>query len=99
VSSSLPATIKKMCGLPKFLTARDAAGATFDRNFLPQPRQVALINLSARLTAKATVPDATAEDYSQHQRSLLALAEVPAAPPPPPSTRTRATSWGQAQSP
>jgi hypothetical protein len=39
-----------------------------------------LTNLSARLTAKAAVPGAAAEDYSQHQRSLLALAEVMAAP-------------------
>jgi phospholipase C len=78
--TSLPATIKRMFGLPDFLTARDAAAATFDRNFLSQPRQVGLTNLSARLTAKAAVPGAAAEDYSQHQRSLLALAEVVASP-------------------
>src|SRR5215470_6146151 len=78
--TSLPATIKAMFGLPNFLTARDAAAATFDRNFLAQPRQIALTNLSARLTAKAALPGAAAEDYSQHQRSLLALAEVMAAP-------------------
>ena len=78
--TSLPATLKAIFGLPDFLTARDAAAATFDRNFLAQPRQVALTNLSARLTANAAVPGAAAEDYSQHQRSLLALAEVMAAP-------------------
>ena len=47
--TSLPATIKKMFGLPSFLTARDAAAATFDRNFLAQARQVTLTNLSSRL--------------------------------------------------
>jgi phospholipase C len=81
--SSLPATIKKMFGLPSFLTARDAAAATFEHNFLPQARQVALTNLSARLSATSAVPGAAETDYSQHQRSLLALAEVMAAPAPP----------------
>jgi hypothetical protein len=69
-----------MFGLPNFLTARDAAAATFDRNLLPQARQVTMTNLSARLTAAAAVPGAAEADYSQHQRSLLALAEVVAAP-------------------
>jgi phospholipase C len=78
--TSLPATIKTMFGLPSFLTARDAAAATFDRNFLPQPRAVSLTNLSSRLTAKPAGPGAAALDYSQHQRSLLALAEVVATP-------------------
>jgi phospholipase C len=78
--TSLPATIKKMFGLPSFLTARDAAAATFEHNFLPQARQVALTNLSARVTATSAVPGAAQTDYSQHQRSLLALAEVVAAP-------------------
>ena len=49
--TSLPATLKKMFGLPRFLTARDAAAATFDRNFLAQPRKVTLTNLSARVPA------------------------------------------------
>ena len=80
--ASLPATIKKMFGLPSFLTARDAAAATFEHNFLPQARQVALTNLSARVTATSAVPGAAETDYSQHQRSLLALAEVMAAPAP-----------------
>lgn len=78
--TSLPATIKKMFGLPNFLTARDAAAATFDHNFLLQARQVALTNLSARLTTTSAVPEAAEANYSQHQRSLLALAEVVAAP-------------------
>ena len=78
--TSLPATIKKMFGLPSFLTARDAAAATFDRNFLPQARQVTLTNLGARVaaaSAAAVVPDA---DLSQHQLSLESLAEVIANP-------------------
>jgi phospholipase C len=78
--TSLPATIKKMFGLPNFLTARDAAAATFDHNFLPQARQVALTNLSARLSTTSAVPEAAEANYSQHQRSLLALAEVVAEP-------------------
>ena len=53
-----------------------------ERNFLPQARQVALTNLSARVTATSAVPAAAETDYSQHQRSLLALAEVMAAPAP-----------------
>jgi len=74
--TSLPATIKKMFGLPSFLTARDAAAATFDRNFLPQAREVVLTNLSARLPDPVGISPPTDVDYSQHQRSLLALAAV-----------------------
>jgi phospholipase C len=80
--TSLPATIKKMFGLPSFLTARDAAAATFDRNFLPQARQVTLTNLGARLTATSAAPGVAETNYSEHQRSLLALAEVVSAPAP-----------------
>jgi len=77
--TSLPATIKKMFGLPRFLTARDAAAATFDRNFLAQPRQVSLTNLSSRLGPAGPAAPIPA-DHSQHQRSLVSLAEVLAAP-------------------
>ncbi len=78
--TSLPATIKKMFGLPRFLTARDAAAETFDRNLLPQPREVTLTNLAARLRAAPAAPAVPDTDHSQHQKSLLSLAEVLAAP-------------------
>ena len=78
--TSLPATIKTMFGLPSFLTARDAAAATFERNFLPQTRQVTLMNLGARVGAASAVPAVADPGLSQHQRSLLSLAEVIANP-------------------
>ncbi len=78
--TSLPATIKAMFGLPSFLTARDAVAATFDGNFLPQARNVALTNLSARVPPPSGEPGETARDHSQHQRSLVALAEVIGSP-------------------
>jgi len=78
--TSLPATIKTMFGLPSFLTARDAVAATFDRNFLPQARDVALTNLSARVPRPSGGPGETARDHSMHQRSLVALAEVIGSP-------------------
>jgi len=78
--TSLPATIKTMFGLPRFLTARDAAAATFDRNFLPQAREVALTNLSARVPAASGAAGEVTRDHSQHQRSLVALAEVIGSP-------------------
>src|SRR5262249_19034227 len=81
--TSLPATLKTMFDLPRFLTARDAAAATFEHNFLAQPRTVTLTDLSSRLRAASaapvsappvsTPPDAS---LSQHQRSLKSLAEV-----------------------
>ncbi len=74
--ASLPATIKTMFGLPNFLTARDAAAATFDHNFLAEPRSVALMNLSARLPSAPAAPCLPAGERSLHQRSPLVLAEV-----------------------
>jgi len=78
--TSLPATIKKMFGLPSFLTARDAAANTFEHNFLAQPRQVTLTNLGARLAAASAAPAGSDATLSQHQLSLVALAEVLAKP-------------------
>jgi hypothetical protein len=74
--TSLPATIKKMFGLPSFLTARAAAAATFEHNFLPEAREVALTNLRSRVPATSGAPAAVETAFSQHQRSLLALARV-----------------------
>ena len=74
--TSLPATIKSMFGLPSFLTARDAAAATFDHNFLAQPRQVTLTNLGARVGAVSAAPAVPDTGLSQHQLSLKSLAEV-----------------------
>lgn len=77
--TSLPATLKKMLGLPTFLTARDRAANTFDGNFLTTPRAVALRDLGALVGAPPATVEAQA--FSSHQRSLLALAEVLASPP------------------
>jgi phospholipase C len=80
--TSLPATLKKMLGLPSFLTARDAAANTFDGNFLSAARSVALTNLAARVpaaTGAGRAPDSGR--LSSHQRSLLALARTLATPP------------------
>ena len=74
--TSLPATIKKMFGLPRFLTARDAAAATFEHNFLKVPREVALTNLTARIPTGKAPAAPTDSEHSQHQKSLLSLAEV-----------------------
>jgi phospholipase C len=76
--TSLPATLKKMFGLRSFLTARDAAAATFEHNFLAQPRAVTLTDLSARLRPASAAPVSAppSASLSQHQRSLKSLAEV-----------------------
>jgi hypothetical protein len=67
-----------MFGLPRFLTARDAAAATFEHNFLAQPRAVALTYLGSRLRAASAAPVSAplTPSLSQHQRSLTSLAEV-----------------------
>jgi hypothetical protein len=67
-----------MFGLPRFLTARDAAAATFEHNFLAQPRSVTLTDLSSRLRAASAAPVSAPPDasLSQHQLSLKSLAEV-----------------------
>jgi phospholipase C len=77
--TSVPATIKKMFGLPRFLTARDAAANTFDRNFLPDARSVSLTNL--RRLVPAAAPAAGGGVLSAYQRSLLALAQALGNPP------------------
>ena len=77
--TSVPATIKKMFGLPRFLTARDAAANTFDRNFLPDARTVSLTNLGGLVPrAGASAPGGGV--LSAYQRSLLALAHAIGAP-------------------
>jgi phospholipase C len=73
--TSVPATIKKMFGLPRFLTARDAAANTVDRNFLAQARAVSLTNMKDLVpTARASASGGGA--LSPYQRSLRALAEA-----------------------
>ena len=73
--TSLPATIKKMFGLPRFLTARDAAANTFDRNFLPAARTVSPTNLRGLIPAvRASAP--LGGVLSAYQRSLQALAQA-----------------------
>ena len=73
--SEVPATIKKMFGLPRFLTARDAAANTFDRNFLPDARTVSRTSLRALIpAARASSPLGGA--LSAYQRSLQALAQA-----------------------
>jgi phospholipase C len=73
--TSVPATIKKMFGLPRFLTARDAAANTFDRNFLPDARSVSLTNLRRLVPTTASVAP-VGGSMSAYQRSLQALAEA-----------------------
>jgi len=77
--TSVPATLKKILGLPAFLTARDRAANTFDTNFLTAPRAVKLENLG-RLVPSVP-PSVEGRQFSLHQRSLLALAEVLGSPP------------------
>jgi hypothetical protein len=75
----VPATIKKMFGLPRFLTARDAAANTFDRNFLPSARIVPLSNLRGLVpAARASAP--LSGVLSAYQRSLQALAQAIGSP-------------------
>ena len=64
-----------MFGLPRFLTARDAAANTFDRNFLPDARSVSLTNLR-RLVPTTASASPVGGAMSAYQRSLLALAEA-----------------------
>src|SRR5207249_3844306 len=73
--TSVPATIKKMFGLPRFLTARDAAANTVDRNFLAQARTVSLANLKTLVPTARAAP-AGGGPLSAYQRSLKALAEA-----------------------
>jgi phospholipase C len=73
--TSVPATIKKMFGLPRFLTARDAAATTVDHNFLPQARSVSLTNLRT-LVPTARAAKAGGGALSAYQRSLRALAQA-----------------------
>jgi len=73
--TSVPATLKKMFGLPRFLTARDAAANTVDRNFLPAARDVSLTNLRT-LVPTARASKAGEGALSPYQRSLRALAQA-----------------------
>ena len=86
--TSLLATLKKVFGLPAFLTARDAAANTFEGNLLSAPRRVELTNLT-RLLPATPAADSGRElpGLSSHQRSLLALAKTILAP-----DRARTTS-------
>jgi phospholipase C len=82
--SSLPATVKWLFGLPDFLTERDRAANTFDRNFLAEPRATTDTpsNLSA-LVPRVPIPAVAADerDLSDHQQALHALARALAARP------------------
>ena len=74
--TSLPATLKRMFGLPSFLTARDAAANTFDHNFLPQARAVPSTRLSRLVSRSGVTSTSSTGSPSAHQRSLLALADT-----------------------
>src|SRR5262249_58196692 len=78
--TSIPATIKKLFGLPRFLTARDAAANTFDANFLAAARTVSLTNLRRLVPTQRAAP-ASGGALSAYQRSLKALAQAVGAPP------------------
>jgi hypothetical protein len=72
--------VNQQFGLPRFLTARDAAANTFDRNFLPSARSVPLTNLRGLVpVARTSAPAGRA--LSAYQRSLQALAEAMGNPP------------------
>jgi phospholipase C len=74
--ASLPATIKTMFGLPRFLTQRDARANTFEGNLLAAARASTPTNLSA-LVPTTPRPGAPVDgELSSHQRSLRAIAEV-----------------------
>jgi len=92
--TSVPATIKKMFGLPRFLTARDAAANTFDRNFLADARSVPLTNL--RRLVPAATPASAGGVLSAYQRSLLALAQALGNPPRSAAGADEATRHAQA---
>ncbi len=75
--TSVPATLKKLFGLPRFLTARDAAANTFDRAFLPQARAVPPTSLRGLVpTTGAGGLAGKLGKLSAHQKSLRALAEA-----------------------
>jgi phospholipase C len=74
--TSLLATVKRMFGLPQFLTARDAAASTFEQNFLPQARTVALTDLGHLVSPPPVAATLEIGRLSPHQRSLMALAET-----------------------
>src|SRR5262245_20109778 len=77
--TSVSATLKKILGLPAFLTARDRAANTFDTNFLAAPRAEAPTNLSALVTSTPAAVEG--RQFSARHRSLLALAELQSSPP------------------
>jgi phospholipase C len=93
--TSIPATIKKMFGLPRFLTARDAAANTFEGNFLPAARTVSLTNLS-RLVPTPRAAGSGGGALSAYQRSLLALAQAMGSPPAAAPGAGEATRHAQA---
>ena len=78
--TSIPATIKKLFGLPRFLTARDAAANTFDANFLAAARTVSLTNLRRLVPTQRAAP-ASGGALTAYQRSLKALAQAMGSPP------------------
>jgi phospholipase C len=92
--TAVPATIKKMFGLPRFLTARDAAANTFDRNFLADARSVSLTNLRRLVPAATPAPGGGV--LSAYQRSLLALAQALGNPPRAAAAAADATRHAQA---
>lgn len=79
--TSIAATLKKLLGLPAFLTARDAAANTLEGNFIDTPRSVSLTNVSALVATAPATREPSPTRFSAYQRSLLALAEMLASPP------------------
>jgi phospholipase C len=74
--TSILATAKKIFGLPKFLTARDAAADTFEDLLLPAPRPDAQLPRNLQLLCSpgaAATPSAPLSDY---QKSLVSVASA-----------------------
>jgi phospholipase C len=93
--TSIPATIKKMFGLPRFLTVRDAAANTFEGNFLAAARTVPLTNLKNRVPTQRTAASGSGA-LSAYQRSLQALAQAMGSPPAAAPSAAEATRHAQA---
>lgn len=80
--SSLPATLKKLFGLPSFLGKRDSAANTFESLLLDEMREHTLPSDETRPLAMGGGSAAIDLTLSEHQRALLAMAGSAAAPRP-----------------
>lgn len=74
--SSIPAMVKKVFGLPAYLTKRDAAANTFEQVFnLAQPRTDAPTNVTALANAKAVPRDEWGDENANAAQMQAKLAQ------------------------